>query len=162
MDNLPNIHALWQLARELLELGMEINLCKKRSGLYYYESDYPFHIVPKLLIQLIRYRRPWAEFHRQIFSGYTVKFPKGPVSQFNTHAQNVLELLFWLMKRDIEIPNPLEYNSSGYESETKPWHGFKIILNALRSYDDFGIGMLSNFASRVAGTTSGIDVGIAI
>ena len=126
MDDLPNTLALWQLARELLELGVEMNLCGER-------------------FELRRDRRPWTRFHRQIFSGYTVRFPKGPVSQFNTHAQNVLEFLFWLTEHDIEIPNPLEYNSRGYESETKPWHGFKIILNALRSYDDFGIGMLSKF-----------------
>jgi hypothetical protein len=144
MDNLPNTLALWQLARELLELGVEMNFCRERSELYY-EPEYPFHNIPKLLIQLIRYRPPWTKFHRQIFSGYTVRFPKGPVSQFNTHAQNVLEFLFWLTKHDIEIPNPLEYSSSGYESETRPWHGFKIILNALRSYEDFGIGMLSKF-----------------
>jgi hypothetical protein len=144
MDNLPNIHALWQLAREFLELGVEMNLCREQSELYY-DFEYPFHNIPKLLIQLIRYRHPWTKFHSQIFSGYTASFPKGPVSQFNIHAQNVLEFLFWLTKHYIEIPNSLEYKSSGYESETKPWHGFKIILNALRSYADFGIGMLSKF-----------------
>lgn len=121
-----------------------MNLCKEQSKLYY-DFRYPFHNIPKLLTRLIRYRHPWTKFHRQIFSGYTVRFPKGPVSQFNTHAQNVLEFLFWLTKHDIEIPNPLEYYSRRYESETKPWHGFKIILNALQSYEDFGIGMLSKF-----------------
>jgi hypothetical protein len=104
-----------------------------------------FTIFPSHLIQLIRYRRPWAKFCNQIFSGYSAKFPKGPVSQFNTHAQTVLEFLFWLMKHDIEIPSFPRFSSSTYKSEIKPWHGFKIILNTLRSHEDFSIGMLSKF-----------------
>ncbi|KAI9770475.1 MAG: hypothetical protein M1839_003190 [Geoglossum umbratile] len=129
-DTLADGATLAELTRELLELGVEMNLYRERSGFWC----------------------PWLEFHSGIFSGYAVHFPKGPVGQFNTHAQNVLEFLFWLMKHDIEIPNPLERAFSGCGRETRPWHGFKIILNALRSYEDFAIatecGVLSTAVLR--------------
>lgn len=47
MNNSPSTHALWQLTRELLELGVEMNLNKEQSELYS-PFEYFFHNILKL------------------------------------------------------------------------------------------------------------------
>ncbi len=86
----------------------------------------------------------WNRFLNQISSHLYIG---RPVSSFTTqqhriHTSNVVEFLSWLTEQDIEIPH-------NFLNAYIPWGGFKIILDMLRSRENFRVGMWSGLVSRL-------------
>ena len=158
MSNSLKTHALWQLTRGLLELGIDIG----HGGIVSSQGSY---ILPMYSFQALRrysryltiYRTAWYYFCSHIFSKYSMYRPGDSASQINTHTQDILNFLCWIMEQGIEMSSPdiFEYGFG----DRKPWSGFRTILNALQLNEDLRIGMFS-LSLQVATTKRRIEASL--
>jgi len=146
MKNSGNTLALWWLTQQLLEAGVDIYDSDHEVKFY---SKYFFHSFWGYSTNLSEYRPLCSTFHENIFSGYRKHFPSRPASQINTNAKDVLDFLSWFVDQDAEILPPSRLRIVHHETETRPWSGFRTILNALQSSEVFRTGMLSTFSFMV-------------
>ena len=86
-------------------------------------------------------RPPLLVIFQHIFNGPTFTFPKHSLDEFSPRTRGALDLLSWLAREGFELSYLCRgFHFSGYKDETKPWHGFKIALNAQKQNEDFAAG----------------------
>lgn len=119
---------LWQLTRELVELGVKMTL-------------------PGAISTISELESPSGIIHMQLFRGYTAQHSRIPINLGLPSTQHILEFLSWLMERDNDVPFPLEISYCFLKNRSSPCHGFKQILNALRTHENFSLGMCLYFLS---------------
>jgi hypothetical protein len=83
---------------------------------------------------------------------YTPGLSNGPANPLNKNADSFLKFLSWLVKNGVEVPHFSidDHYLNSYGAVARPWNGFKIILNALQSDEDFSIGTVEFLVNNVS------------